>query len=140
MSILLEKMDELFITFASGTAFNTTMVTGNLDDSGSFNNIATSVEKGGNSVIYILLLAAAFLGAIGLIISFIMIMAGGSQAVSAGKSNLLWKVIAIIGAFASVGSIAVLHSIGSGLFSGASTPTPAGGFIMPMLPFLQTFF
>ena len=114
-----------------GVAFDPTIVTGHKTGT-AFDSIADSVKSGGNSIIYILLLAAALIGAVGLIIAFIQIMAGGSNTKSNAKGNLLWIIVAIVGAAASVGSISVLFAIGRGLF-GSSSATETAGIIMPML-------
>ncbi len=128
--VLMAQNAFLFLA-TDGTAFDPKVVTGHKTGT-AFDSIADSVKAGGNSIIYILLLAAALIGAVGLIIAFIQIMAGGSNTKSNAKGNLLWIIVAIVGAAASVGSISALFAIGQGLFGGGSS-TAAAGIIMPML-------
>lgn len=107
-----------------GTSFSPDLITGKQYGT-DFNNITQSIQSGGNNIIYIMLLIAAFMGAGGLIFAFIKIMGGGGSTVSESKDKLIWTVIAIIGAFAAVGSIAVLHSIGTNLFSSGAAADAA---------------
>ena len=116
--VLMAQNAFLFLA-TDGTAFDPKVVTGHKTGT-AFDSIADSVKAGGNSIIYIL------------IIAFIQIMAGGSNKKSNAKGNLLWIIVAIVGAAASVGSISALFAIGQGLFGGGSS-TAAAGIIMPML-------
>jgi len=124
-------------TGSSSGTFNTSTITGQQSGSG-FNGIANSISAGGNNIIFILVTIAAFCGVVGLIVTFIKMMAGGSATKSEAKGNLVIIVFAIIGAFAAMGAVKLLYDIGNGLFTTTgSNANTVGGLIAPILPFLR---
>lgn len=112
MGTFLRSIDRILL---STDTFNPEKITGAKVGS-DFDNITTSIENGGNNIIYIMMMCGGFLVAIGLGVAFIKIMAGGSATKSEAKGQLLWIVAAGIGVFATVGIVGILYSIGNGLF------------------------
>lgn len=112
MGTFLRSIDRILLSMGT---FDPSTITGAKSGS-DFDNITTSIENGGNNIIYIMMMVGGFIAAIGLGVAFIKIMAGGSVTKSEAKSQLLWIIGAGIGIFAVVGIVGVLYSIGSGLF------------------------
>ena len=82
-----------------------------------FENFSNSIEAGGNSVVYIMMMFVGFGLVIGLIVAAIKIALGGSAAKTEGKGSLLWILIAGIIAFGAIGIVGAVQAVGSGLFT-----------------------
>lgn len=82
-----------------------------------FENFSNSIEAGGNSIVYIMMMFVGFGLVIGLIVAAIKIALGGSAAKTEGKGSLLWILIAGIIAFGAIGIVGAVQAVGSGLFT-----------------------
>ena len=82
-----------------------------------FENFSNSIEAGGNSIVYIMMMFVGFGLVIGLIVAAIKIALGGSTAKTEGKGSLLWILIAGIIAFGAIGFVGAVQAVGSGLFT-----------------------
>lgn len=82
-----------------------------------FENFSNSIEAGGNSIVYIMMMFVGFGLVIGLIVAAIKIALGGSTAKTEGKGSLLWILIAGIIAFGAIGIVGAVQAVGSGLFT-----------------------
>ena len=96
----------------NNTAVNTWNAKGN-----GFENFSNSIEAGGNSIVYIMMMFVGFGLVIGLIVAAIKIALGGSTAKTEGKGSILWILIAGIIAFGAIGIVGAVQAIGSGLFT-----------------------
>jgi len=95
--------------------WNATSITGAKGN--GFENFSNSIEAGGNSIVYIMMMFVGFGLVIGLIVAAIKIALGGSTAKTEGKGSILWILIAGIIAFGAIGIVGAVQAIGSGLFT-----------------------
>ena len=83
----------------------------------TFGNLETTVTNVGISSYRLVYLAATFIFVVGAIISLIKFFMANSNERNEQKTDLVWKVIAIICAFGTVGMITLFATTGSGLFT-----------------------
>lgn len=110
------------ILLADGENNNTTANTWNAssitgEKGNGFENFSNSIQAGGNSIVYILMMIVGFGLVIGLIVAALKIALGGSATKTDGKGSLLWILVAGIIAFGAMGIVGAIQAVGSGLFT-----------------------
>lgn len=99
----------------TANTWNASSITG--EKGNGFDNFSNSIQAGGNSIVYILMMIVGFGLVIGLIVAALKIALGGSATKTDGKGSLLWILVAGIIAFGAMGIVGAIQAVGSGLFA-----------------------
>ena len=80
-------------------------------------NLESNISTLGSGAWRIVFMSMTFLFVLGLAYAFAKLFFSNSQTRNESKSDIIWKVLAVIGAFAVVGLVIILSGVGKGLFT-----------------------
>lgn len=85
-------------------------------DSDALDGVTEKAQSLGGATYKLVIIVAIIIFVIGGVIAFIKLFLSNSQQRTEIKADLVWKIVAIIGAAAVIGIITVLFSLGGNLF------------------------